>query len=148
MNSQFPIALHVLGFLAARGGEPLTSDTLAGTYGTSPVVVRRVLTKLQSAGLIDTRRGANGGSVLARSPDSITLRDAYDAVQVDPELLPRHPDDCSGAVAAALGRCVNDVLGDAERAMLDRRDAVTISEMDRNVRGPVRDAIRHRRRRG
>lgn len=142
MNSQLPIALHILGFLASRRGEPLTSDVMADTYGTSPVVLRRVLAKLQRAGLVETRRGVNGGSVLARDPNSINLRQAYDAVSADPQLLHRHPDDCAGAIASALARFVNDVMGDAERALLDQLEAVTVAEMDTRVRADLAQALR------
>lgn len=138
MNSQLPIALHILGFLASQRGEPLTSDVMADTYGTSPVVLRRVLAKLQRAGLVETKRGVHGGSVLARDPSAINLREAYDAVSDDLHVLRRHPNGCAGAIAPAVARFVNDVMGDAEQAMLDRLEAVTVAEMDTRVRADIR----------
>jgi Rrf2 family protein len=141
VNSQLPIAFHILGFLASQRGEPVTSDVMAHTYGTSPVVLRRVLAKLQRAGLVETRRGVHGGSVLARDPASINLRQIYDAVSNDPQVLHRYSDGCEGAVASALARFVDDVMGDAERALLDRLEAVTVAEMDNRVRADLRDAM-------
>ncbi|MEM9712722.1 MAG: Rrf2 family transcriptional regulator [Actinomycetota bacterium] len=138
MNSRLPIALHILGFLTARGGEPLTSEVMAATYGTSPVVLRRVLAQLQRAGLVETRRGVNGGSVLARDPGTITVRDAYEAVTDDPEVLPRHPADCSGRIERAMGAFVNELMSDAEAALLERLDSVTIAEMDTRIRASLR----------
>ena len=87
MNSQFPIALHIVGFLAAAGGTPLTSAKMAAVYGTSPVVLRRVLSRLQRAGLVKTQRGVNGGSILARSPEKISLREVFQAVSDDKPCL-------------------------------------------------------------
>ena len=133
VNSQFPIALPILGFLAARGGGPLTSEVLADTYGTSPVVLRRVLAKLQRAGLVETRRGAHGGSVLGRDPSTINLRQAYEAVNADPQVLARHP-ECDGRVERAMAEFVNGLMGDAEAALLAQLEAVTFEEMDRHVR--------------
>lgn len=133
VNSQLPIALHILGFLTATGGEPLTSEVMADTYGTSPVVLRRVLAKLQRAGLVETRRGANGGSVLARDPKTINLRQAYEALDDEPRLLARHP-ECQGRVEAAMAAFVNGVMGDAEAALLAELEAVTIAEMDQKIR--------------
>lgn len=133
VNSQLPIALHILGFLTSRNGEPLTSDVMAATYGTSPVVLRRVLAKLQRAGLVETRRGANGGSVLARDPRTINLRQAYEAVAAEPQILSRHP-ECEGRVAVAMASFVNSVMGDAEAALLAELEAVTIAEMDVQIR--------------
>ncbi|MEM9562290.1 MAG: Rrf2 family transcriptional regulator [Actinomycetota bacterium] len=142
MNNRLPIALHILGFLTARGGEPLTSDVMAETYGTSPVVLRRVLAQLQRAGLVETRRGANGGSVLARDPTSITIRQAYEAVTDDPEVLARHPTDCSGRIERTMGAFVNELMSDAEEALLTRLESVTIAEMDTEIRTRLRQASR------
>ena len=144
VNAQFSIALHILGFLTARGGEPLTSEVLAETYGTSPIVLRRVLSKLQRAGLIETRRGVGGGSVLARAPKDIDLREAYEAVNQGNDLLPRHPGDGSGGVAPIVGKYVNELCEDAERALLARLEAVTVAEMDRVVRRRILSARRCR----
>ena len=142
MNNQFPIALHILGFLASRHGEPLTSEVMADTYGTSPVVLRRVLAKLQRAGLVETRRGVHGGSTLARPAERINLRQAYEAVTDDPHLLQRHPDECGGVIAPVLARFVNVVMGDAEEALLQRLEAVTVAEMDLSVRPDISRAMR------
>ncbi len=134
VNSQLPIALHILGFLTSRQGEPLTSEVMAATYGTSPVVLRRVLAKLQQAGLVETRRGVNGGSVLARDPRKINLRQAYEAVTAEPQILSRHP-SCEGrVVAVAMAGFINSVMGDAEEALLAELEAVTIAEMDVQIR--------------
>lgn len=133
MNNQLPIALHILGFLTSRDGEPLTSELMADTYGTSPVVLRRVLAKLQRAGLVDTKRGASGGSVLARDPKTINLRHAYEAVANDPEILSRHPER-EGRVEGALADFMNTVMGDAEAALLAELEAVSIAEMNVHVR--------------
>ena len=134
MNQSFPLALHVMGFLASREGEPLTSDTLASTYGTSPVVLRRVLVRLRRAGLITTRRGAGGGSLLARDPATIHLREIYEAVVDDPELLSRAPGCGRGRIARVLNGFVDELCGEAERALLAQLEAVTVAEMDREVR--------------
>lgn len=69
MDTQFTTAAHVLGYLAWRDAEGaiwVSSEELGHSINTHSVVVRRVLSKLRSSGLIETRRGAGGGSRLAR----------------------------------------------------------------------------------
>jgi len=135
MNSDLTVALHVMGFLTACGGQAVTSERLARTYGTNAVVVRRVISRLNKAGLVSTRRGSGGGSVLARSADSINLRQIFEAVAAteNPELLRRHPGKES-PIAEVLAGFINDFYGDAERALLERFESVTIEEMDHVVR--------------
>lgn len=136
MTSDLAIGLHVLGFLTARGGEPLSSETLAVTYGTSPVVVRRVLLKLKAAGLVESRRGVGGGTVLARDASAITLRDVYEAVAGGGELLRRHPGAASGP-SQVLARYINRIYDEAEAALLERLDTMTIEQMDAEVRPEI-----------
>ena len=140
MTSEFTIGLHVLGFLTARDGEPLTSDVLARTYGTSPVVLRRVLGKLKRAGLVTTRRGAGGGSVLAQAPSEINLLDVLTAVTDTPALLPRHPGEGAGP-AQVLAAYINDIYADAEAALFERLAAVSIEQMDSEVRPEICAAL-------
>lgn len=130
-----------MGLLASRGGEPMTSEVLAKTYGTSPVVLRRVLAKLKKAGLVETQRGVGGGSVLARSADAINLREVYEAISGDSRLMPVFSKGCSGRVAPILADYVNELFSDAEEALLTKLEQATVESMDRNVRGRIRLAL-------
>lgn len=132
----------MLGFLASRAGDPVNSDVLATTYGTSPVVLRRVLAKLQRAGLIETRRGLRGGSVLARDAKTIRLSEAYEAVVEDVTIFPRHPQEDPQSVGSIIGEYVNNLYAEAEQALLLRLKAVTVAEMDETLRDRVCAVIR------
>ncbi len=76
-NSKFSVALHLLGHMAVRPDEPLTSDTLSGFARTNPVVVRRVLGALKSNGIVLSEKGHAGGWKLGRQADAITIADIY-----------------------------------------------------------------------
>lgn len=123
-----------MGFLASQAGEPLTSEVMATTYGTNPVVLRRVLSKLRRAGLVETRRGVGGGSVLARDPATINLREVYEAVADDPEILRRPPGKQAGDVAPIVAQYVNELYADAEQALLGTLEEVTVAKMDAELR--------------
>lgn len=142
MTSEFTIALHVLGFLTSRGGGPLTSEEMARTYGTNAVVIRRVVSKLSKAGLVETRRGAGGGVSLARAAGDINLREAYEAVMPEPEVLPRHPASCRELVPVVVGAFVNEICAGAEEALLCELESMTIEAMDRTIRGRIRKAMK------
>jgi Rrf2 family protein len=80
VNSRFAVAAHILTLLYERGGDPLTSEYIAGSVNTNPAVIRRLLTLLAKAGLTTAQLGAGGGTLLARPAASITLLDVYRAV--------------------------------------------------------------------
>lgn len=80
-SSRFATAVHILTLLAAKKDESVTSDYVASSVNTNPVVIRRLLRKLADAGLVSSCPGGAGGSRLARDPRQITLYDAYSAVE-------------------------------------------------------------------
>ncbi len=132
MRSDFVVALHVMGFLTAVDGKPLSSQILAETYGTNPVVIRRILGKLSEAGLVESQRGVGGGTVLALDPAEISLRRVYEAIAGDAGILPRYPSGESGP-SEVLGAYVNGLLAAAEEDLLVRLMSISVLEMDQNV---------------
>lgn len=81
ISSRFTIAIHVLTCIEVlKDIMPLNSETIAGSVGVNPVVVRNIFGKLKKAGLIIVQRGGNGGVSLARPMSEITLLDVYRAV--------------------------------------------------------------------
>jgi Rrf2 family protein len=55
-------------------GEPMTTHEIAGIERISEDYVQKLLWQLLQAGIIESRRGAKGGFILARSPKEITAR--------------------------------------------------------------------------
>ncbi len=88
-NSRFAVAIHTLVLLAAKAGKPTSSDYIAGSVGTNPVLIRRLMGDLRAAGIVDSRAGATGGFVLAQPVERIGLDEIYRAVE-DAPLFARH----------------------------------------------------------
>ena len=56
----------------------MTSDFMAASIGTNPVIVRKILQQLKAAGLIEVARGT-GGVTITRPLEQITFLDVYKA---------------------------------------------------------------------
>lgn len=106
-NCRFAVAVHIAAVLALSGDEPATSEWIAGSVNTNPVVIRRLLSALSKAGLVRSLRGSAGGSLLARPPERITLLDIARAVEEDegPALHHQPPNP-----ACPVGRGIQPVL--------------------------------------
>ncbi|MGI9035535.1 MAG: Rrf2 family transcriptional regulator [Pyrinomonadaceae bacterium] len=89
-NSQFSMAVHVLTILAKNGDGRVKSDYIAGSVNTNPVVIRRLLSNLQEADLVESQVGAAGGTSLAKLPKNIRLSEIYKAVSCG-EAFALHP---------------------------------------------------------
>ena len=73
-------ALRLVVHLASQPGRPLTIPELARTTRVPSGYLAKVLRQLSRAGLVRSQRGPNGGSVLARAPEELTVLDVIQAV--------------------------------------------------------------------
>jgi DNA-binding IscR family transcriptional regulator len=92
-NDRLTIAVHALAWMALarqRGRDDLTSEQVAASVNTNPVIIRRRLGELRRAGLVDVRHGSGAGWSLTRDPGAITLLDVYDAVGPEPLFAMHH----------------------------------------------------------
>ena len=81
ISSRFTIGLHILTAIDTFQNEyKVTSDFLAGSIRTNPVVVRRILGQLKKAGLIESSQGV-AGITIPKPLDQITFYDVYTAVE-------------------------------------------------------------------
>ena len=77
------VAVHCLIFIhEAKGIAKVTSNLLAESTGSNPVVIRNILSALKKAGLITVPRGT-GGAELCVDPSQITLYQIYTALEPD-----------------------------------------------------------------
>ncbi len=115
-------AARVILHLALQGSDSrVTAQQIAGQRLIPRALVRRVVTRLGAAGLINTVRGADGGITLARSPDQISLLEVVEAFEgpvalnvctVEPDICPLMPActvheawvEARDILRAALGR--------------------------------------------
>ena len=134
-NCRFAVAVHITSLLGTMGGQPCTSEWIAGSVNTNPVVVRRLLSALAKAGLVVSSRGSNGGSVLARPPERITLLDIHRAVDEDetPALHNQPPNP-----ACPVGRNIQSVL----IRVLDRAEAAKEAVLATTTLAEVVGALR------
>ena len=81
ISSRFTIALHIFTCVDTFKGEyKITSEFLAGSINTNPVIIRKILTQLKNAGLITVARGT-GGISPTRSLKDISFYDVYQAIE-------------------------------------------------------------------
>lgn len=81
ISTKFTIAIHILAVAEYFGEEEkVTSEFLASSIGSNPVIIRNLMSDLKNAGLIEIKRGP-GGIRIARPLDEITFYDVYEAVE-------------------------------------------------------------------
>ncbi|MEV7080274.1 Rrf2 family transcriptional regulator [Streptomyces sp. NPDC093516] len=136
-NSRLTIAAHALtwiGLYQRRGHEVATSEQIATSANTNPVVIRRLLGELRKAGLVDSRRGAGAGWMLARDLAAITLLDVYRAIEPGPVFaLHRAAPDPECVVGHGIGPAMAAVYDEVESALRRELAKTTLEDVLRDI---------------
>ena len=132
ISSRFTIAIHMLTCMEAFKDEhKVTSDFLASSINVNPVVIRRILSQLKDAGLIEVKRGTGGASI-AKPLEEITFLDVYRAVECieDNTLFHFHENP---NVNCPVGRNIHNILDDrldrVQKAMEKELESITLAEV-------------------
>lgn len=110
-------ALRAMLLIAMRSGLSLTTSQIAAQAQVPGGYLAKVLQTLVRAGLVISQRGVNGGFVLGRPPESLTLMDIVTAIDPShriracPLNIPEHVKLCP------LHRCIDAAVAAAEREL-------------------------------
>lgn len=134
MTAEFAVAVHGLVYLNHKG-ETLSSEALAENICTNPARVRKVMSKLRGAGLVETREGLGGGYRLAMPPEKIDLRAVCLALgerMISSSWRPGSVDmDC--LVASGMGGVLDALYGELNALCLEKLKTVTIAQIDHKL---------------
>ena len=132
ISSRFTIAIHMLTCMEAfKEEKKITSDFLASSIQVNPVVIRRILSQLKDAQIIEVKRGTGGASII-RPLDEITFLDVYRAVEClgNNTLFHFHENpnpDCP------VGRNIHHILDDkllrVQEAMEQELRSITLADV-------------------
>jgi Rrf2 family protein len=80
ISAKSEYAIRAMIELAAQGGGPVKGDRLAAAQDIPPKFLEAILAQLRQSGLLQSRRGAEGGYWLAHRAGDISLADIVRAV--------------------------------------------------------------------
>lgn len=107
VNSRFSVAIHILSLIAtAPDKNQLTSDYIAGSVNTNPVVIRRTISVLKKAGLVVSKPGV-AGYELVDEPAEIPLLRVYEALGGTSNLFSIHDEPNP---ACTVGKQISGIL--------------------------------------
>ncbi|MDE6789845.1 MAG: Rrf2 family transcriptional regulator [Ruminococcus sp.] len=137
-SSRLTIATHILLCIETfKDDYKVTSNFLAGSINTNPVIVRNILGLLSSAGIVEIKAGV-GGASLAKSPNKITLLDIFKAVEKEESLFHFHENPNP---QCPVGRTVHSVmdekLDNIQSAMENEMDKITLNQLVKETKEQI-----------
>ena len=137
ISSRFTVALHIFTCVDTfKDDYKVTSDFLAGSINTNPVIIRKILTQLKNAGLITVARGT-GGITVNRPLSEITFYDVYQAIEPveNGDLFHFHESpnpECP--VGRNIHRLLDEKLTAIQDSMEDKMKEYTLADLRTGMR--------------
>lgn len=132
---RFAIALQAL-VLLARTDEVSPSASMACQLKSHATFLRRVMIPLVQAGIVAAREGRDGGYLLGRPAERITLAEVYAAVK----------SECTGEGSETGGQCgeggplntaLEEIMEDVEEQVIGALNRYTIADLVQRAKAPA-----------
>lgn len=119
MDTRFSSAIHTL-IVIAGSEEPITSERIAESVGTNASYIRKVIGLLKKKGIIESRQGISGFTLLV-APEDLTLLRVYQAIAESEQVhvfdLHQNPND-----ECIVGQHIRPVLTDVFREIEEKAE--------------------------
>lgn len=133
-STKFSDVLHILLHMASSE-EPLTSEMLAQSAQTNPVVVRRIMAGLRNQGFVLSQKGHGGGWTLSCDIKKVTLHDVYKAIGSPTMIaLGNRSESSQCLVEQAVIIATDDTFKKAENILLERFSDTTLADVHDIIR--------------
>lgn len=133
MTSRFTVAIHILSLLDLNHGQSRTSEELAISVNTNPVVIRKILGILKKAGFIHIQMGQGGGATLAVDPEKITLRDVYNVFDERLFVLHANKPNSKCICGKNIQPVLTDVFMETEKVFVTELSQKTIHQITQEI---------------
>ncbi len=128
-STKTSVGIHILCVIALNPDASVTSDRIAGSIGTNPALVRKLMSRLKQAGLIrtSTKLGVVG---LNRDSADITILDVFHAVEQERRVFDIHTDaNPQCPVGANIERTLTHVYGQVQSDFENRLGGVSLTDI-------------------
>lgn len=136
ISSRFTLAIHIFACIDTFGDQyKVTSDFIAQSTNVNPVIIRKLLSQLKGAGLLEVARGTGGASI-AKPLSEITFLDIYRAVECveDNKLFHFHENPNQNC---PVGQNIHNVLDDKLQRVQDAMErelaSITLADVKKDL---------------
>ncbi len=136
VDTRFSLSVHVMMTLAYNNKDELVnSEYLAGVLKTNPTFVRKIVSRLVDAKLVDSFRGKGGGIRIAKSPTEIALSEIYSAAVEDKCLVSTHkkPVMRSCPVSCCMEEVLTNIVSGIEDSTKNYLSRMRLSDLLKKV---------------
>jgi Rrf2 family protein len=130
-NVRFATSIHILTLLSVAKNEYVSSEYISGSVNLNAAIIRKELSNLREHGLVASREGKGGGSMLAKPAEKIRLSDIYKAVRQSALLGRSNQPNPACKIGKQINQQIDKVYNAAEDALIKQLSKQTLAQFVR-----------------
>lgn len=113
----------------------LSSEELAKNICTNPVLVRKVMSKLKKAGIVDTKGGNSGGYILTADAEKLTLDEVAEALSTQFVVSPWRSGDMDREclISSGMGKVMEDLFNNLDEECRKKLQGITVADIEKKL---------------
>lgn len=127
-NLRFSTAIHILVLLDFFNDRWLTSEFISGSINVNAVVIRKELSSLKKAELIESKQGKEGGCKLAKKAEDIFLSDIYLAIQNNHLISKLNQPNPNCIIGNQMNKNLGNLFQDVEVELLNKLSKMSLKD--------------------
>lgn len=134
MTSEFSIAVHALTFLNHKE-RVASSEEVAKNVCTNAARIRKVMSKLKKADLVETKEGIDGGYFFHRKSSEVNLAMIAEALQVAFVSVPWNSgnEEMDCLIASGMGGILSNIYQELDRKCYEWMENITIEQINNKI---------------
>lgn|SRR5690625_81136 len=132
-NQNFGVAVHILIYLKLNEPNYITSQDLAESINTNPVVIRRILKQLAINNLVITKQGRFGSKINSEIND-ITFYDVYNIFYEDNILNAKSNPNPKCVIGSKINNILCKKLNSVQEKYLESLKMFSINDLIKEIK--------------
>lgn len=131
MTGELSIAVHAIVYLN-HINKKLSSEALAENICTNPARIRKVLSKLKKAGLIQTKEGLEGGYYFDKNPSEVDLSMISEAIRIEfiNQSWKSGNQNMECLVASGMAEVMDHIYSDLNHECRNHLKTISVADLD------------------
>ncbi|MFZ4715823.1 MAG: RrF2 family transcriptional regulator [Bacteriovoracaceae bacterium] len=135
VDTRFSVSVHIMVTLAYHQDDLVNSEALAKNLKTNATFVRKLVSRLVEADLVQSYRGKNGGITLGKKASDITLKEIYCAMMEEKCLVgtANKPANKACAVSCSMSQILNNIVDGVENSTKSYLAKITLQDLLKKI---------------
>lgn len=131
MTAELSIAVHAIVYLAHMD-RIVSSEKIAENVCTNSARIRKIMSKLVKAGLVEKKEGLNGGYSMKKNSENLKLSDISEALRFNliKSAWKTGDTDVECLVSSGMADIMDEIYGGLNRICIEKLSSLSIKDID------------------